>query len=318
MDLGAALMALLISAGVKLGVLILGGRLVLRLYRARSPERPARLWILLPDRDAREIRVLWWSLVLFFASELTCGVEVYVLFQSNDYLSGFHGVVSATAMGLFALGLYLLFDGHIMRYGGKGCGMNAFCRGCTIRGDEGCKYTHLIVLAATFVALAAVYPMFVSTDRLVADTSRYILPFESLNAWYEQAIVPWLQQNVHNYDPTGHAYFIRESTMILEFRVLPAIAVVAAVAAIVLLRTRRERAGVEVLAFAAGFLCYPYFELVLYKTTDDVILGSLGHEVGEFWFLLAAAELLRVTFASQRREAGARSLPVAEDAGGAA
>jgi hypothetical protein len=66
------------------------------------------------------------------------------------------------------------------------------------------------------------------------------------------------------------------------------------------------------LAFSAGLLCYSYFELVLYRGTGDVFIGSLGHELGELWFVLITAEFLRRTFPPERR------LPEAAVAGVAA
>lgn len=301
MDLGSALMAILISLGVKLGVLVIGARLLLRLYRART-HRPGKLWLLLPQRDEPEVKVLWWSLVLFYLSELTCGVEVYVLFQSNRWLSSFHAFASAGGMALFALGLYLMLDRRMVHYGQKRCAINAICKGCTIEKPEGCRFTTVATLLATFVALAAVYPWFVSTDRLVANTSAYALPFESWNTWYDQTVVPWLMANVSAYDPTGEAYYIPSMVLEVEFKVLPLIAFVAATASIFMLRTRREVLGIKVAALAFGFLSYTYFELIVYKTTDDVILGSLGHEVAEFWFLVAAAEFLHASFGPREPE----------------
>jgi len=101
---------------------------------------------------------------------------------------------------------------------------------------------------------------------------------------------------VSAYDPTGEAYFIPSFVLEVEFKVLPLIAFVGAAVAIFMLRTRREALGIKVAALSFGFLSYTYFELIVYKTTDDVILGSLGHEVAEFWFLVAAAEFLHASF----------------------
>ena len=72
------------------------------------------------------------------------------------------------------------------------------------------------------------------------------------------------------------------------------------------------------MALAAGLLTYVYFEIVLYRATGDVLFGSLAHEVGELWFLVATAELLRRSFGAQRKATGparadrgqARPLPV--------
>ncbi len=307
MDLGSALMAVAISLVFKLMVLGLGARLLLRMYRAQRPEQPSRMWIMLPDEPTPEVRILWWSLVLFYVSELTCGIEIYVLFQSNAYLEGVHGVCSALGMGLFALGAYLVFDKRMLRFTSRRCALRGVCRGCTVEDEEGCRFNHLLVLVATFVALAALFPLRVSTEQLNADPSVYILPFESLNAWWDATLVPWLQANIASYSPSGTAYFIPHSVLTLEFVALPLVAFAVSVAAIFRLRRRELKQGTKLLVFAAGVLCYCYFELLIYKTTADIIFGSLVHELAELWFLLAAAELLRVTFRPPAASADATS-----------
>lgn len=294
MDLGAALVALLIALVVKVAVLVLGARLLLRAYGVPRPRGSAMR--LLPAEPSVQVRILRGSLALFYVAELTCGIEVYVLLRSNPWVSGIHGVTSALGMGLFALGLWLHLDERSLRFGQRRCALTGLCRGCAVARGQTCRMQRLGMLVGTFAALAALYPLFAPVDRLVADMSRYVLPFEGLNAWYDAVVVPWLAAHFPGHDPSGEAYHIHESTMVLELRVLPAVAFVVAVAAIVLFRFGRDRRAAGLLSFSVGFLAYSYFELVLYLTTDDVILGSLGHEVGELWFLLAASELLRVSF----------------------
>jgi hypothetical protein len=107
--------------------------------------------------------------------------------------------------------------------------------------------------------------------------------------------------------------------LFIEFRLLPALALVGSIYALVEVRRGREGRGLVVMAAAAGLLTYVYLEVVLYRATDDVLFGSLAHEVAEFWFLVATAELLRRSFGSRTRSAAtargarsaARALPVA-------
>lgn len=296
MDLGAALLALLIGLVVKVAVLILGARLLLAMSRAQRDRPPARLWMMLPQSGAPEIRLIWWSLVLFYVSELTCGIEVYVLFRSNPWISSVHALTSATGMGLFALGIYRWFDRTVLRFRERGCTLNRICKGCTIGSTGECRFRAVLLAGAAFVALAAIFPVFVSTERLNADPTRYLLPFESLNAWYDTSVVPWLIANMPGYEPSGIAYFIHEAVMVVEFRVLPAIALLLSVGGFLAIRAGREAEGLHVVIFAAGWLSYSYFEMVLYAATDDVLIGSLGHEVAEFWFLVGLALFLRTVF----------------------
>lgn len=296
MDLGAAILALVTGLIVKVAVMILGGWLLVKLYRASHGAHPKRMWLLLPKEDLPEVRLLYWSLVLFFVAEATCGIEVYVLFRSSPWFSGVHAMCSAVGMGLFSLGVFLYLDKKLFRYGQKACLANRICKGCTYEAEVGCKYRAVLMLTATFVALAGLAPLFVPTEQMNADPRKWVLPFESWNAWYDGVWVPWLQDMVPGYDPTSIAYYLPESMMVIEFRVQPMICVALALVAIFLARSGRERLGSKVLVFAMGVLAYPYFELVLYRVTGDVYIGSLGHEIVEFWFLVAMAEFLRRTF----------------------
>lgn len=293
MDLGAILLSLLIAGVVKLLVMVLAVRLVLRLYGAthlhEAAERP---WLLLPEEALPEVRVLWWSLVLFAASELFCGVEIYVLFRSNAAMGALHALASGLGMALFAFGMLRFLDRKFLHYGGDRCLANRVCRGCTIEATEGCKFRVFLMLVATFAALAAMGAWLAPTARMYADMRRYTLPLPDLNAWFDATVVPWMLANIPGYDPSGRAFFIPEAEFLLEFRVFPTLALVLSGVAIGLLRAGREHRGLEVLSFAVGLLCYTYFEIFLYPATGDALLGSLGHEVVELWFLLAISEFL--------------------------
>lgn len=294
MDLGSALLAILIGVVVKGAVMVLGVRLAFRLYRSSYVPHPSRLWLLLPPENVPEIRLLSWSLVLFCISEFTCGIEIYVLFHSSPILSGTHAVVSAAAMGLFALGLLLYFDKKLFHYAEPECLANRICRGCTIQ--TACKFRVTLLLIATFLAMAAVPPLCASTARMAADTRKWMLPFPGLNQWYDASVVPWLLAHVSGYQPSGAAYFLPHSMLVIEFRLLPFLVIGLSAASIHLLRTGREAAGVRLVVFGIGVLCFSYLELVLYRGTGDVLFGSLAHEVAEFWFLVTTAELLRRAF----------------------
>ena len=42
------------------------------------------------------------------------------------------------------------------------------------------------------------------------------LPFDSLNAWFDATMVPWMIANIPGYDPSGKAFFIPEAELIIE------------------------------------------------------------------------------------------------------
>lgn len=304
MDLGAALLALLMAFVVKVPVMALSGWLLWSLERGRRLDARERLWLRLPDGPAPELPALRAGLVLFALSELTCGIEVYVLARSSPWISGAHSLLSAVGMAAFALGALRWADAHVLRWGERGCLMNrALCRGCTVREAAGCKLRSLHGHAAVLVGLAALAPLFAPTARMDAEPRRWALPFASWNAWYDATVVPWLVR--HGYDTSGTAYHLPESMLVLEWRVLPLAALALAAVAFHQARARREARAQTLLAVAAGLLAYSYLELVLFAATRDPIIGGLGHEVVELWFLLATAELLRRAYPRAEAEAGA-------------
>jgi hypothetical protein len=292
MDLGAALLALIVAFVVKVPVMALSAWLLWSVERGRRLKDRERLWLLLPDAPLPELPALRAGLVLFALSELTCGIEVYVLARSSALISGAHSILSAAGMAAFSLGALRWADARLLRWGQPGCLMNrALCRGCTVREAPGCKLRPLHCHAAALVALAALAPLFAPTARLDADARRWALPFESWNRWYDGVAVPWL--HARGYETDGAAFYLPESMLVLEWRVTPLLALALATIAFGLARARREARAQQLLAVAVGLLAYAYLELILYAATRDAIVGSLGHELAELWFLLCTAELLR-------------------------
>lgn len=295
MKLGVGLMALLIVVVVKGAVMILTARLLWKIHRSRPPTA-ARPWLQVPAEHLPAIALLEWSLVFFAVSELTCAVEIYLLHESSPLLGGIHSLTSALGMALFGLSLYQLFDRKFFRYGKPACLANRICRGCTIETPAGCRFRPTLVVVAGAVLLAAVPAFVTPTAEFHSDGSRYMLPFESWNLWYDRVVEPWLIANT-DYDPDRVAYYMPETIQVIEWRLLPAAALGLALVAIVLLLRAREALGIKTLVFAAGLLGFAYFQLILYRGTGDIIFGALGHEAGELWFLVATAELLRSAFA---------------------
>ena len=296
MHLGAILIALFTAIAVKGTVMVLAGYILFRVFRTTSPRPLTRRWLHVPNENLREFRILRWSLVLFFVAELACGLEIYVLMESLAALACLHGVASGLAMGLFALGMYLYSERTLIRYGDSRCLANRICHGCTIAETEGCKMRRTILLLGAFVALATLPPLAAPAETMYADMNAYVLPVDSVNEWFDQDVVPWLESNVAAYDPSARNYFISGAELVVEFRLLPMAALLLSVAAVLLVWIRREAAGMGFMAFAVGMLGYVYLEIALYAATREALIGSLGHEVSELWFLVITAEFLRRAF----------------------
>jgi len=296
MDLGGILIALFDAVIVKGTVMVLAAWMVVKFYRAARRAHPQRSWLAVPGDQLPEARLLWWSLLVFLLSEVTCGLEMFAVGRTCAPLSVGHSSISGLGTGLFALALYVYFDKVLLRFAGSNCLVNRVCRGCTVRDGSPCRFTAVVILLAAFLVLAVVPPLYVPTERVYADLSRYALPSESLNAWFDNRVEPWLLEHVAGYQPHGAAFYLPPAMLVTEYRILPGLALLLSLFAIVLAKRRREALALRLLAFAFGVLAYTYLELVLYPATQDAVMGSLGHEVVELWFLFLFLKFLRKSF----------------------
>ena len=294
MDLGSALVVVLMVVFLKPAVMILGLRLIVRLGRALRGVAGAAYTV--PRDEVDDLRLFWWSLAVFFVSECMRGVEVYVIVGSSPVFSALHASVSALGMGLCGLGLARLFDRKVLRFAEPGCAAARLCHGCTLKAPAGCKLRGVVELFAGLAALAALAPFFASAKSMAADTSRWQLPFPALNAWYDARVVPRLMATIPGYQPHGVGFEMQGTELLIEYRLVPGAALVLCVAALVLARARREALAVRLLSFGLGLLVYALLELVLYDVTGDVLLGSLGHELTELWFVVFSGALLARTY----------------------
>jgi hypothetical protein len=303
MDFGAASVALVTGLVVKLAVMAIAGWLVHRLSATATARPSRRLWMFLPKSDLAEVRLLFWALVLFAVSELTCGVEVYVLLRAHVATITVHAVSSVAAMSLFMLGLIRYTDRVLIRFGERGCLFNRLCDGCTIHQDAGCRLRPLLALGAAFLVLAGFAALLAPTASLAADTGRLVFPFPAAGAWLDSAVVPRLRAVSAASIRNGEAFRIPEWQFVLEYRLLAALGIACGATAVTAIARRREAFGIRAAAIASGVLGYVYFELVCYRVTGDALLGSLVHEVGELWFLVFTTELLVRAFGVRQASA---------------
>ena len=306
MELGSTLVALFLFGVVKVAVMVLAGVLLVRLLRAgwATPARIDRFTVTPQDRPALTLMLA--SLIAFAVSELVCGLEVYVFMHATGWVATIHSLTSALGMALLALGALTWFDRTLLRFGQPGCLMGRVCQSCTIEQPEGCRYRRLQLMIVTLVLLAALPLLFAPTERMFSNAAPWALPFDSWNAWYDDVVVPLLIERAPGYDPTGMAYSVPPTQLVIEFRLLPLVALALTLAALVVTARRREVLGQQLVALSVGVLAYCWFPAGLYVVTGDVLLGSLGHEVVELWFLIAFAEFLRRTFPAK-----AQQVPVA-------
>lgn len=291
MDFGALILTVVVLGFIKLFVLFFSVRIVYRLYGSVYQEHPKKLWYLLPKENVLEIRILWWSLVLFFFSEAFCGVETYILFQSSPYFGALHSFSASLGMGLFCLGMYIFLEKRLVQYGQNRCMMNRLCRDCSKIKNVECKMKIPILLIASMCLLVVVPLFFASTEIMEVNSSRFVLPFPAMNEWFEL-----FKTSRTNYKPLNTVFFLPTSTQIIDYRIIPAIAGFFVVIGLFFVRGDREKIGLGFVSFGAGLLSYSYLQFITLRGTGDLLLGSFGHEIAEFWFLLFIAEFLKRIF----------------------
>lgn len=287
MDLGAALLGLVIAAGIKVAVMTLSAVLLARVYRAANEDA-------LKTLDAPP-RLLAWGLGFFFLSELTCGVEVYILTRSSPWFSGAHSLCSAAAAALCAIGLFEYFDRRVLHWSDRSgpCFAVKACGVCTKRSEGACRYRAAFLIGATLWVCLALPAFWADVSRMPADPRPYVLPFESWNRWYDAALVPWLKGFFPSAVFDGEAFYLPGSILFIEFRLFPALGAALGAAAVVQTLRGDEDMGAGLLLASGGVLGYALFEVYVYGMTRDPIVGSLVHELAELLTLVLFAELLR-------------------------
>ncbi|HAZ14478.1 MAG: hypothetical protein A2X86_00275 [Bdellovibrionales bacterium GWA2_49_15] len=298
MDLGALILATLVVMLLKIPIMIISATLIFKMYRSAHASPPKRLWLVIPKEYRQEFRWLHYSLIFFFISEAFCGVETWILLRSDDFMKAAHSLSSVLGMGFFAVGIYLLFNKKIIFYAEKKCVLNKICRGCTLLEGFDCKFNSTVLIFASFILLAVIPPFFVSTEIMNADLSKYALPLSVTN-WYEFTLVPFIKTFDPNYKTIKVIFFLPTSTQILENRVFPAFVAVIEIVGMFLFSSKAialKLKGLLVIIFGAGMLCYTYFELVVTRLLNDIFLGGIAHEFGEFIFIFLLVEFLTVSF----------------------
>jgi hypothetical protein len=295
MDLGAALIAFIISVIFKLPIMIFTAMLLVKMYKIKHLKPLSKPWISVPNDQIENYNLLYYSLILFFWSELFCAMETYLLMQSNMYGRIFHGLTSALGMGLFAVGLFMLFNDRVPFYGKKKCALNQVCKGCTIQDEAGCKFHSTILFVLIFIVLACIPPLFSPINTMYANPSKFILPFTSLNNWYDHTLIPFLKFHDPHYKTIDVAFFLPETAQFVENKVFPIISLIFATIGLIgfsRFSYDKKILSLKISLFAFGFLSYTYFELILNRLTNDLFIGGLGHEISELFFLIFLAELL--------------------------
>lgn len=118
------------------------------------------------------------------------------------------------------------------------------------------------------------------------------MPFQGIHRLYEL----FLAAISYSPAPLTTTFFVSKSTQVIDYRIIPAVSAVFIIVGIYWLIKNRGKNALISVCFGIGMLSYTYLELVTTQLTGDLIIGSLGHELAEFWFLLIVGEFLKRAF----------------------
>lgn len=243
-------------------------------------------------------KFIFCGILSFVVSELTCGLEVYILLAPHPCMRLAHSISSALGAGLLMYGVFVMFDRRALHYfdQGRACFLIPICKDCPRRNRESCKFHAGYFWGMCFVVLAAIPLLFIPVRELVADPADIALPYESLNTFFDEKVVP-LMKSVFGHWEKESMYFVlpRELTL-AEFRYIPLASIVLGIGAIVLSFGKRyARVSFLLACLSAGPLAYGYLEAVCYHIIPQVYIGSIAHELAELLGLISLWSVLSHT-----------------------
>lgn len=294
MDFGAFILAMILSFGIKIPVMVFTTILLVRMYKVRKNEASN------PD-----FNYLFFSLIFFAFSEIFCAFETYILKHAHFIGRILHAGTSSLSMAFFAVGVFLLLDRRLIHFSTVKCFGHDFCRSCTALSLATCKFSKLTVYSFFFLLFACFPPLFAPVDQMNADSRRYILPIESFNTWYDTVAVPFFRSMDSSYQPISAAMTLTTSPQVLVTKIMPLFAFLLIVIGIVMFLRKSLRAqmkGMMIIFFASGILAYTYNELILHRITGELLIGGMGHEIGEFLFLLCFGQILKIFYQAQTQK----------------
>lgn len=242
-------------------------------------------------------RVILFGLISFFTAEVICAVESYIIFQISPSLDIMHSVFSATALSLITYGLFLFFDKYYLHYinNEKPCFFIRFCEECPRKSNKKCKFHRVVIWSVILLILMSTAPLFTEVKSVTVNLADYILPWASLNKFYDQQFYPFMEKYIGGYTQADLFICISyESRYVLD-RIFPAIALISLLAGLfLLLLNKSDKWAVLFLSLGFGAIGFCYFELVLYKINPYIYVGSVGEEVVELASLFLLIEMFKL------------------------
>lgn len=241
-------------------------------------------------------RLIWLGLWSFFIGEMICAVESYVIFRISATLDILHSIFSASALALITLGLFDFFDRYYLHYinGEKPCFFIRFCEECPRKTRGKCKFHGVIIWSVILIILLSFAPLFSEVTEIKAYPADHQLPWQTLNDFYDQKLVPFLEKYIGGYSQSDLFLTISyESRFVLD-RFFPWMALLVMIPGLILLLLNKADRWVVVLfSIGTGAIGFSYFEIILYKVNPYVFIGSVGEELAELAGLFLLMALLK-------------------------
>jgi len=293
----------LLTNVLKTGVTLLAIWLLWKVHQGKRGGRKAPLRALARTEYGPTGQILWWGLLACVVSELSCGIEIYILFGPNATLKFVHSYSSAVGAALLLYGTLMALDCRVFHYfdESRACAFLGVCKSCPKREGRTCKFHATFFWVLCFLVAMAVPILCIPVQELVADPATIALPSESLNGFFDREVVPLLQRFIPHWRQGTLCFVVPKAMTLAEFRHIPIASIVFGVAALVLsLGRRREKLSFFLACLAVGPLMYAYMEAALFTFVPHVYFSALGHETLEILGLAALRSVLYEVLRSDR------------------
>jgi rhodanese-related sulfurtransferase len=208
----------------------------------------------------RDVALIRWSLIAFFFGELACYIDIFFGQGRSTVLELFHGLGMVGQNVLLPWGLFVFLDERLLHFTSDDgiCAAQRLCGRCWKRDDVPCRLQRMFLFLVPALGALALLPLCAPLRPLAPTMTIYG------GTW---------------------APIISLFDMFMEFRVYPALALLALSVTLVLLFFGRAGVRRAQLPFflGLGLLVFPLFRFFLYEAYRDMtVWADFWEEATEF------------------------------------
>ncbi|MCP4393891.1 MAG: hypothetical protein GY804_06440 [Alphaproteobacteria bacterium] len=299
MDLGAIIVGGIMMSFKGLGALVALAILLLVVLTSANVRYSRKPWMSVPADNVRELTIVAWSAVFFLISELFSLISMVlnVMYFEGLFFSFISSLFSASSFALLFYVVFVIVDRVIGAYATKDCCAIPRCKAeCPVMEGEKCKLRVTLFIFALFVVFASFYPFLIPLESVPIDAAGKVLPFVSLNNWFDESVVPGLLKNIPTYVPGLVKYEIPLDLFLIEYKLIPGVAFLIALSSVPFIFSCSERFALKMLMLSLGLMIYPYLEIVFYSASRDILKASLAFEFVEFLTMVSLLFGLRCVY----------------------